>query len=201
MKNRRIIVASNNKGKINEIKNIFKDYEIFSISDIEKEYGKNLIVTEEQDTFEGNALEKAKSLYNQLQEKTFCIADDSGISIDALDGFPGVHTARWLDADDHEKNIQLLKKLEGVEKDKRTCHYTTAISFVGKDVEKVFEYTLDGIISSTPRGENGFGFDEIFELSNKSTLAELPIEEKLKYSPRKKALEQMKEFLKEEGLI
>lgn len=191
-----VIVASNNKGKIREIKEIFKDYDVLSIKDMEEKLEKEIIVTEEQDTFKGNALEKVNCLYNELGDEFICIADDSGISIDALNGFPGVHTARFIDADDHTKNLELLKKVEGVPKEKRSCHYTTVIALKDKSHEETFESVLDGVISENTRGENGFGFDEIFELETGNTLAQISTEEKLKISPRKKALEMVNEYIK-----
>ena len=190
-----IVVASSNKGKIKEIKEIFNTYEVLSIKDIEEKLNKKIIVNENQDTFKDNALEKVRDLYNQVGEDYIFIADDSGISIDALNGFPGVHTARWLDADDHTKNKELLKKLINVPKEKRTCHYTTVIALKNKNIEETFEYTLSGNISLEPRGTNGFGFDEIFELSNGKTLAEISTTEKLLISPRRKALDLVKEYI------
>ena len=196
---KQIVLASNNKGKINEIKKVFKNYDVLSISDMEKILNKKLIVTENGDTFRKNALEKATTLYNQIGDEYLCVGDDSGISIDILNGFPGVYTARWLDKDDHFKNLELLKKLKGVLKEKRTCHYTTVIALKGKNIIKTFEYTLDGVISDSPRGENGFGFDEIFELSNGLTLSEIKLKEKVKISPRKKALMMIKMYLDEKN--
>ena len=140
---------------------------------MEKKLGKKIIVTENQMTFSENAREKVNCLYQEIGDDYTCIADDSGISIDALDGFPGVHTARWMNADDHMKNLELLKRLENVPKNKRQCHYTMVIAIKGKEIDKIFEYTLDGIISLNVRGNNGFGFDEIFELPNGKTLAEI----------------------------
>ena len=122
------------------------------------------------------------------------MADDSGISIDALGGFPGLHTARWMDADDHTKNLALLEKMNGIIKEKRTCHYTTAIAIADYNISNCCEYVLDGYIAEECRGENGFGFDEIFELENGKTLAEISSEEKYKISPRKNALEKIKKY-------
>ena len=179
-----LVVASNNNGKIKEIKEIFTDYDILSISEMEKKLGKKIIVTENQMTFSENAREKVNCLYQEIGD------------IDALDGFPGVHTARWMNADDHMKNLELLKRLENVPKNKRQCHYTTVIAIKGKEIDKIFEYTLDGIISLNVRGNNGFGFDEIFELPNGKTLAEITMKEKLELSPRRKALDMAIEYLK-----
>lgn len=191
----KVLVASSNKGKIKEFKEIFKGYEVLPIKEAEELLGYKIEVNEEQDTFKDNALEKVRDMYKQVGEEFICIADDSGISIDALDGFPGVHTARWMDADDHIKNIHLLEKMKNIKKEQRTCHYTTVIALKDKFEEKTFEYTLSGIVSDEFRGDNGFGFDEIFELPSGLTLAEISTEEKYSISPRKKALDQIINYL------
>ena len=191
-----ILVASSNKGKIKEIKEIFKDYDVLSLKEMEDKLNKKIVVNEDQDTFIDNALEKVRDLYNQVGENYICIADDSGISIDYLDGFPGVFTARWMDADDHTKNLELIKKLDGVNKEKRSCHYTTVIALKSKNYEETFLSILDGVISDSTRGKNGFSFDEIFELDNGLTLAEISMEDKLKISPRKKSLKKLESFIK-----
>lgn len=191
-----ILVASSNKGKIKEIKEIFKDYDVLSLKEMEDKLNKKIVVNEDQDTFIDNALEKVRDLYNQVGENYICIADDSGISIDYLDGFPGVFTARWMDADDHTKNLELIKKLDGVNKEKRSCHYTTVIALKSKNYEETFLSILDGVISDSTRGKNGFAFDEIFELDNGLTLAEISMEDKLKISPRKKSLKKLESFIK-----
>ena len=196
--NKKIILASSNKGKINETKKIFKDYEILSLKEAEVALNKTLKVEENQPTFIGNALQKTKELYKLVGEDYICIGDDSGLSIDALNGFPGVSTARWMLASDHIKNVELLKKMEG--KTNRVCHYTTVIAIIGKDLEQTFESTLDGNISYSIKGNNGFGFDEIFEINNK-TLAEMTTNEKLLISPRTKALEKIERFIQEKGKI
>ena len=193
MDNKTIILASNNQGKIKEIKYIFKDYDVIAIKEAEQLLGKELIVKEDQETFKDNALEKVRTLYDQVGDTYTCIADDSGLSIDSLDGFPGVRTARWADADDHTKNLMLLERLEG--KADRTCHYTTVIALKDANEERVFEYTLDGKIADNCRGNNGFGFDEIFEIENGKTLAEISTEEKASISPRTKALEKIEQYL------
>ncbi len=190
-----IVVASGNKGKLKEISEIFKNYTVISLKEMEKILGKKLEVNEEKDTFQDNALQKAIELSKQLGEGYICMADDSGISIDALDGFPGLHTARWMDADDHTKNIALLEKLKGVPKKERTCHYTTAIAIADYNIANCCEDVLDGFVSDECKGDNGFGFDEIFELDNGKTLAEISSEEKYKISPRKNALEKIKKYI------
>ena len=188
----KIVVATKNSGKINEIREIFKDYEVLSIRDIEKELSFNIVINEDKDTFSANALEKVRCLYNEVGDEYICMADDSGLEIDYLNGFPGVKTARWMQGTDEEKNREIIKKMENASD--RVCHYTTSISIKGKGFEKVFSDTLDGVIGERPTGNNGFGFDPIFYVNGRS-LAEISMEEKLKISPRKKALEQALKYL------
>lgn len=190
-----ILIASNNKGKIKEIKDIFSDFEIVTLKQMEEKLNKKLEVNEEADSFSNNAMQKVTELVNQLNENILCMGDDSGLSIDALGGFPGIHTQRWMDANDHTKNLALLQKMKDVPDELRSCHYTTAIAIANKEMNKVFEYSLDGFVTREPVGENGFGFDEIFKLETGKTLAELTSEAKYLISPRKKALEEIKKYI------
>ena len=185
-----IVIASGNKGKIKEAQDILKDYKIVSIEEI----GVNVDVEEDQKTFEGNAKKKAETIAKELNGK-MCIADDSGIEIEYLDGFPGVRTKRWHNGTDRERNLALIEKLKGVPKNKRKIIFTTAIAL--SDGEKTICETgkIEGYVTEKPRGENGFGFDEIFELENGKTLAEMSSEEKNKISARKIALEKIRQKL------
>jgi XTP/dITP diphosphohydrolase len=183
---KKIIVATGNQGKVKEIKEIFSDYEILSYKDL----GVKIDVEEDADTFEGNALKKAKYGAEILGE--LCLADDSGIMIEYFDGWPGVRTARWMEGTDHERNLAIIEKMKGLSKEKRKVQFITAIAVADKTNSMVNTYTIDGYIAENPRGENGFGFDEIFELEDGRTLAELNSEEKNKISARKKALEKTK---------
>ena len=133
----KILVATSNKGKIKELQDILEDYEILSLKEIEDILNKKINIREDKSTFKDNAIEKVRCLYNEVGEDYICISDDSGLEIDYLNGFPGVHTARWMDADDYAKNLCLLEKLKGVKKENRTCHYTTVIALKNKDVQKV----------------------------------------------------------------
>lgn len=189
---KRIIVATRNSGKILEIREIFKDYEVLSIEDIEKELSTYIVIKEDKDTFRANALEKVRCLYDSVGKDFICMADDSGLEIDYLNGFPGVKTSRWMKGTDEERNRAIIKKMEGVSD--RASHYTTCIGIKGKKFEMVFSDTLDGVIGKCSKGNQGFGFDPIFFVGNKS-LAELSMEEKLAISPRRKALEQALNFL------
>lgn len=185
-----IIIASGNKGKIKEAQEILNEYKIIPM----KELGVEIDVEEDEDTFEGNAVKKAKTIAKELNGK-MCIADDSGIEIEHLNGFPGVYTKRWHEGTDRERNLAIIEKLRDVPKEKRKIKFVTAIAISdGKDTISAVEY-IEGYVSEKVRGDNGFGFDEIFELSNGKTLAELSQEEKNKISARKKALESLKRKL------
>ena len=100
-----IVVASNNEGKIKEIKEILKNYKIISM----KEAGINIDIKEDGETFEQNAIIKAETIAKRLNGK-MCIADDSGIEIEYLKGFPGVHTKRWHKGTDRERNLKLIDR-------------------------------------------------------------------------------------------
>lgn len=190
MKDNEIIMASGNKGKIKEAQEILKEYKIIPM----KELGVEIDVEEDQETFEGNAIKKSETIAKELNGK-MCIADDSGIEIEYLDGFPGVYTKRWHAGTDRERNLAIIEKLRGVPKEKRKIKFITAMAISdGINTISSVEY-IEGYVSEIVRGENGFGFDEIFELENGKTLAELSQEEKNELSARRKALESLKSKL------
>lgn len=185
-----IVIASGNKGKIKEAQEILKEYKIISIEEI----GINVDVEEDQKTFEGNAIKKAETIANMIGGKLI-LADDSGIEIEYLDGFPGVYTKRWHNGTDRERNLALIEKLQGLPKEKRKIVFTTAIALSDGKMTICETGKIEGYVTEEPRGENGFGFDEIFELENGKTLAEISSEEKNKISARKIALEKISEKL------
>ena len=189
-KKEEIIIASGNKGKIKEAQEILKEYTIIPM----KELGINIDVEEDQDTFEKNAIKKATEISKALQGK-MCMADDTGIEIEYLNGFPGVYTKRWNTGTDRERNLGILKRLEGVLKENRKVKFVTAIAVAKGDETVVAKEVLNGYITEELRGKNGFGFDEIFELENRKTLAELSSEEKNEISSRRKAIEKVREEL------
>ncbi len=190
-----IIVASGNKEKIKEVQEILgNNFRVISMKDI----GVDIDVKEDKETFEENARKKAETIAKKVGDGKFVIADDSGIELDALDGFPGVRTKRWFSGTDRERNLALISKLEeSNQKDNRKIRFTTAIAVSDGNINFCELGILNGNLVKEPRGENGFGFDEIFELPNGKTLAELTDEEKNKISSRKIALEKVRNRLLE----
>ena len=185
-----IVIASNNKGKIKDITNILKEHKIIPM----EELNIKVDVEEDQKTFEGNAIKKAETIAKLLNGK-MCLADDSGIEIDYLDGFPGVFTKRWHEGTDRQRNLSIIEKLKDVPKEKRTITFTTAIAISNGKNTICETGVISGFVAESVRGENGFGFDEIFELESGKTLAELSDEEKNQISARKMALKKLKNKL------
>lgn len=181
---KQIVMASGNKEKIKEAQEILKDYKIISMNEL----GIDIEVEEDQDTFEGNAVKKAETISKKLNGK-MCIADDSGIEIEYLGGFPGVYTKRWHQGTDRERNLAIIEKLKGVPKENRKIKFITAMAI--SDGENTINAIgeIEGYVADSPRGQNGFGFDEIFELEGGKTLAELSFEEKNEISARRRVLE------------
>lgn len=187
-----IIVASSNKGKIKEIQDILSEYKIISMKDL----GIEQEIEENGETFAENALIKAKAIA-QMTGK-LCIADDSGLCMEAFNGFPGVKTARFLgeNATQAERNQYIMEKVQGLSKEKRKCKFICTIAIViPEKEEKVFTGELEGYIATEIKVNGGFGMDPIFELENGKTLAEIGTKEKDKISHRYKALVQLREYL------
>lgn len=184
---KKIVVATNNQGKLKEIKEILKEYKIVSLKEVNCE----IEVEEDQETFEGNALKKAKEISKILKMPS--IADDSGLCIDCFDGWPGVYTARFLgeDATQEQRNDAILEKMK--DKKERTARVKCCMAYYenGKYCLGIGE--VEGKIATCKKGNNGFGFDEIFELPEGKTYAELTAEEKNKISHRKLALQDLKQ--------
>lgn len=188
---RTIVVATNNEGKLKEIKSVLgNEFKILSLKDANCE----IEVEEDGDTFEENALKKAREVYERV--KMPCLADDTGLCIDYFDGWPGIRTARFLGekVSKEERNDYILSKMKETKEEERKAKVITSLALViDRKQEIVSEGQLEGYIAREKKGQNGFGFDEIFELETGNTLAELSLEEKNKLSSRKKALENLKE--------
>lgn len=196
-----IIFATGNKDKMREIREILggTDTEILSM----REAGIASDPDENGETFEENALIKARAVHEVLPEQyrdAIVMADDSGLEVDAMGGMPGVHSARWMGRDTsyHVKNAKIIENLKDVPVEKRTARFVDAIAAVLPDGEA---FTVRGIIEGKigyeERGENGFGYDPIFMLPDMSrSTAELPREEKNRISHRGRALRAMEEKLR-----
>lgn len=188
---KKIVIATNNQGKLKEIKEILKDYELLTLKDINCK----IEVNEDQETFEGNAKKKAKETAKFVNMP--CIADDSGLCIDAFNGWPGVHTDRFLgeDATPSQKNKAILEKMKNLKEEERKAKVVCSVVYYENGEFMVAKGEIEGKIAKEPKGDNGFGFDPIFELENGKTYAELTQEEKNAISHRKKALENLKKQL------
>lgn len=188
---KKIVVATNNKGKLKEIREILSDYELLSLEDV----GVNIKVDEDKNTFEGNSLKKAKEIFKVANIP--CIADDSGLCINIFNGWPGVETARFLGdkASQEDRNKYILEKMKDKSGEERNAKVVCDIAYVDNDNTIVVEGIIEGKISKEERGSNGFGFDNIFELEDGRTLAELSEKEKNDVSSRRIALEKLKNKL------
>lgn len=192
---KRIIVASNNQKKIKEIKAIMDplNIEVLSLKDM------NIDADPEENgsTFIENAMIKAKEIYNIVKEPV--IADDSGLEVEALNGAPGIYSARYAgeQKNDDDNIDKLLEELKG--KENRKGRFVSAIALILDDEhEYTVEGYLEGHILEARQGENGFGYDPVFfvDAINKTTAQLLP-EEKNKISHRSNALKQVKQIIKE----
>jgi XTP/dITP diphosphohydrolase len=189
----KVILASQNKGKMNEVKSIFKgtDFQIYSLYDL----GNKIDVEETGNTFYDNALIKAKTIYDIYKEPVF--ADDSGLEIEQLDGRPGVYSARYAGegCSFADNNMKVISELWNLPEPHKAKFVSTAIFYDGKNiVEAVGE--LNGQIIMEQRGTEGFGYDPIFIPDGyNTTIAEMSFDEKNKISHRAKSFNKLKEKL------
>lgn len=190
----KVIIASNNKGKIKEFKEILSPlgYEVIS----QGEAGIKIEVEETGSTFSENAYLKAKAIFD-ITDNCCVLADDSGLMVDLLNGEPGVYSARYGGLEtDVQRSELILQKLGDAEEKDRTARFICAICFIKADGEKVaVEGKCEGIIGAKPLGENGFGYDPIFMYGDKS-FAQVSAEEKNKVSHRADAIRKLFEKLK-----
>lgn len=192
---KKIIFASNNKGKIRELKDILSPLGIEVVS--QREAGFDIEADETGTTFAENSAIKAKAIYELA--KIPVLADDSGLCVDALDGQPGVYSHRFAgeNATDEEKCRYILEKLENISDEKRTARFICDMCFIDENGREYHaEGRCEGKIGKEEKGNNGFGYDPIFVVGNR-TLAELEEAEKNKISHRAEALKKMKEILKQ----
>ena len=197
----RIVFATNNAHKLSEIRQILgNDIEILSLADI----GCHEDIPETADTLEGNALQKAQYVYDHYHLS--CFADDTGLEVDALGGEPGIYSARYAgDGHDSEANMQkLLQKLG--ENNNRKARFRTVIALIEKEEDEnvtepaektsFFEGIVEGQIIREKRGQEGFGYDPIFQPDGyDETFAQLGLEIKNRISHRARAVEKLAKYL------
>ena len=189
----KLVIASNNKHKIKEFKEMLSNYDILSLNDI----GFTEDIVEDGNSFEENALIKAKTIHNYLKNKNLnylVMADDSGLCCDSLDGAPGIYSARYAgEHDDQANRDKLIKDLEG--KDKSAYFNCTIVLYYPSGEYKVFVGKTYGIIIDEEKGKTDFGYDPIFYSNDlNKTFGEATEEEKNRVSHRGRAI---KEMLKE----
>lgn len=200
---KKLIIASNNQGKINEIKKVLNDMPInvFSLKDI----GLDIDVEEDGITFEENAKKKSEEIYKELIKKGennfIVMSDDSGLEVEYLNGEPGVYSARYAGehGNDKKNNEKLLLNLKGVSYDNRSARFVCQLALINdKNIYKSVSGTVNGYILEEERGYDGFGYDPLFlyEPLNK-TFAELTIDEKNDISHRGIALKKISAVIKE----
>lgn len=188
----KLIFATNNEHKVVEVRSVIgSSFEILTL----KEAGIDVDIPEPFDTLEQNASNKSKSIFELT--KLNCFSEDTGLFVDALNGEPGVKSARYAGEDrSFEDNIiKLLAKL--ADNKNRKARFRTIISLLLNKEEIFFEGICEGTIRESNKGEKGFGYDPIFVPEGSSrTFAEMSLEEKNKYSHRRKAMDKLIEFLK-----
>lgn len=190
----KIVIATSNRGKIQEMVNAFKDLsvELISLADLPEKYPEPV---EDGDTFEANSLIKAK--YYQQQTDMACLADDSGLEVEALGGAPGVYSARFAgeSASDADNNAKLQQELKKLGRESSPAAYQCALTFMDAEGRVLTAKGFcRGEIRLQARGENGFGYDPYFYVGD-VTMAEMSMAEKQAISHRGAALREMAKLL------
>lgn len=187
-----IFIASGNPHKIEELRQVLQPMGIELKSTLDFPDAEE--VEEDQPDLEGNAMKKARLWHQKTGLPS--LADDTGLEVDALNGAPGVYSARYAGENaTYENNVsKLLSELEG--KENRSASFRTIVAFVTNDEEHLFEGICKGKITTDKRGEKGFGYDPVFKPEGyQQTFAELPSEEKNKISHRGRAVQKFLEFI------
>ena len=185
-----LVFATHNAHKLEELRAIIKDYNILGLNDINCHED----IVEDADTLDGNAKIKADYVTNNYHID--CFADDTGLEVDALDGAPGIYSARYAgEGCSYQDNVnKLLEALEGIENRKARFRTVIALNLNGK--QYTFEGKVEGIITTEQHGEKGFGYDPIFLPDGfEETFAEMAMEVKNQISHRGRATQKLVEFL------
>ncbi len=197
----KLIIGSNNKNKITEMKNILKGYNlnILSLEDLNID----IDVVEDGDTIFENSYKKAKEIHDHLisigYNDFYVLSDDSGLMVDYLNGAPGVISKRFSgeDSGDVKNNEKVLSLMKDAKDHERSAKFITVLTLISKEGEiNQFTGELFGYITKESIGNNGFGYDPIFYVKEfKKTLGELKSEEKNSISHRRKALNKLKDYM------
>ena len=188
----KIVLASANKGKIAEFEKLMSNDEVIAFSEILGQ----IEIDEDQNSFKGNAIKKARTIYDLLIEKGFdnnviVISDDSGITVPALNNEPGIYSARYagLNASDKENNAKLIENLNKQNLEETPAFYSACIAIIYKNETYTVHGWMHGVVINKEIGEGGFGYDPMFIPEGfEQTLGELGYEVKKEFSHRTKAL-------------
>ncbi len=191
---KKLIIATNNSGKVKEIKRLLDgyDYEVLSLKDI----GVDIDVEETGNSFEENSIIKARAIHKIVGG--LVVADDSGLEVDFLNGAPGVYSARFMDnASDERKYEGILALLDGIPDIYRSARFRCVACLVTDTEEITFSGAIEGKIAFEPKGNNGFGYDPVFFVPGyQKTMAQLDSDTKNRISHRGKAFELLATKLK-----
>ena len=193
---KKIVIATKNKGKLREMIEAFAELPVEIVS--LENFGELPDAVENGKTFAENARIKAE--FFSSKTGCACIADDSGLEVEALDGMPGVYSARFagFHADDATNTQKLLKELERINVNESKADYRCALAFIDTDGTKLeTEGICYGTVKKIAKGQGGFGYDPYFYIDDNKTMAELTLEEKNKISHRGAALHQMVTLLED----
>lgn len=195
----KIVLATSNKGKIKEFKKLMPNDDVIEFKELLGE----IEIIEDKDTFQGNAIKKAQTIYDKLvelnlNENFIVISDDSGITVPKVNNEPGIYSARYAgeNASDKENYLKLISKLKELNLAKTKAYYTACIAIVYNNKTYTVHGWMHGDVVSKVQGEGGFGYDPMFiPKGYKQTLGELPHEIKKEFSHRSKALKLAKKVL------
>jgi XTP/dITP diphosphohydrolase len=193
----RLVLGTGNPGKVDELRALLSDLPIEVVPGHTLDDPPD--VEEDADTLAGNAKKKAAAFV--VHTDLPALADDTGLEVAALDGRPGVHTARFAgpDCTPEENKQKLLEVLDGV--DDRRARFRTVVALVDRDgTARTFEGVCEGTITTEPRGDGGFGYDPLFQPNgHDQTFAEMPPDAKNEISHRRRALDALRQFLADTG--
>lgn len=193
-----ILIASRNKGKIREMREILHGVPYHFITLDELKFKQEILETGK--TFEENAILKAKTVGEKT--KILTLAEDSGLEVDALNGKPGIYSARYIEGTDKDRYKKVLEELKDVPKERRTARFKAIVALFYPKTKKIdiFEGVSEGYIAEGPKGTNGFGYDPIFyNLDLRKTNGEAYLEEKNRVSHRARALQKLRAWFQSNG--